>query len=154
LASNGVGQGVRQVQQGAKAARVVEAQQLAAVQVQVNVIVLAQRRIRRHHPQGPGHAQVDPQMQLPQIHQQVLGAPAQPDDAPVPQLGDPGVHRPAQARLAHGDGGEGAAGHMGLNAAPGRLHFGQFGHGLSWVRGAKIRPWIVTGTGNGDTLSW
>src|SRR5271155_4205199 len=88
--------------QAAKAARIVEAQQPAAIQHQVPMIVSLQWRARLHQPQAARHAEMQYQRAGVEGDENVLGAPFDaahclPDDVflEVRRYG------PAQSSLAH-----------------------------------------------------
>ena len=121
-------------EQAAEPARVVEAQQAAVVECDIDVVMRAYRRALRQHPQAAAHAQVHQRAAGGGIQQQVLGAPAHGIDA---LAGEPGLdlarNRPAQIRPAQHDARHFAIEQMRHQAAAGGFDFGQLGH-------ARIMP--------------
>ena len=119
--------GVVMPQHRTEAARIFHAQHLRAVRAgnhQVEVVVLFRFDAGRHHPQMAGHAQVDDQGAVLEMHEQVFAAPAGAQyGAAGQQLLELLGKRPAQAGAAQHHVLHGAAFEMGRDAAPGDFHF-------------------------------
>ena len=90
---------VRHIDDGTKAARIMQAQQ-AATSLQIKVIMLARWPQRflaiRHKPQAARHPQMNQQQALAQIQQQVFAAPAHPQHLAAHQRLWQQAQRPAQ----------------------------------------------------------
>ncbi|KAG0779222.1 hypothetical protein G6F22_010760 [Rhizopus arrhizus] len=116
-------------QQAAEAARVVEAQQAAIVEADVDVVVRTQRGITGQHAQAAGHAKVQHRAADGGVQQQVLCAPADVLDALTrQQLGHFRWNRPAQVGAAQDHPMHAATLQVRRQAAAGGFDFGQFRH--------------------------
>ena len=83
-------------QHGAEASRVVQAQSTAIAEQDVDVVMLAWRRVSVDHGQTAGHAQVQQHVRVAQTDQDVLATPRQRHHHPTSQLRIKGVrHWPA-----------------------------------------------------------
>ena len=130
-------------EQAAEAARVVQTQALPALQHDIHMVVLAQRRIGGDHTQLPRHAQVQQGGTRLHIEQQVFGPPPHRCHRLAGEQGRQFVgHRPAQRGIADNQGVDAPAFHRGRDAATRGFDFGQFRHGQCALRGAQhSRAW-------------
>ncbi len=103
-------------QQGTEAARIIEPQQLAVLELDIHVIVLLGRGADVQHPQAARHAQMEDGGTEVGLQQQVLGAAADPVDGEVHQLLDLSRHRPAQTAVPYHHPGDLDAGKPGRDA--------------------------------------
>jgi hypothetical protein len=94
------------------------------------VIVREHRGRGFQHAQAARHPEVQDQAAGFELDQQVLGPPANLDDAlSREQRRQPCVHGPAQTRLAQDQRGHASAAHGAANAAARGLDLGKFRHG-------------------------
>jgi hypothetical protein len=117
-------------QQAAEAPRIVEAQRLSGVELDVHVIVRDARRRGRQHPQTARHAEVQDHRARVRLQQQVLGPAASAANRAANERGARlDVHRPSQSWLVDDEAIDAASHDMGFDAAAGGLDFGKFRHG-------------------------
>jgi hypothetical protein len=122
-------------QQAAEPARVVEAQNLSGStgggrEPDVDVVVRAHGRIRRHHAQAPRHPQVQQRAARLRIEQQVFRATTHGVDAlPGQRARHLRRNRPAQVGAAQQHVGDDAAGDVRGKPRAGGFDLGQFRHG-------------------------
>ena len=133
---------VDQRERAAEAARIMKAQQLAAIEFEIDVIVLHRRRKTVQHPESAGHTQVQQQaIAIVEQQQQVLGAALYLIDSPAHQaLFEIVRDRPAQAAIPHPHGCQPTADDVGFDAAADGFDFGEFGHGAHGLRPESARP--------------
>src|SRR5579885_1594046 len=111
---------------GAEAARVVQAQRLAAVEHEIDVIMFARRGGGIDDAQTPGHAEMAEQMAVVEIENQIFGATLNISHCLASQFArQRGRDAPAQARLADDKPLDAVADEMGRDAAPGGLELRQ-----------------------------
>ncbi len=113
----------------AEPARIVEAQQAAAREAHVDVVVQAVGGRLAQVAQAARHAEMHEQRAGLRAEQEILAAPLERVDSLAGQLRRERLrNRPAQPRLAHLDRGDRAADDVGGQAAPRRLYLGKLGH--------------------------
>ena len=110
----------------AEAARIVEAQHRAIFEQPLEMVVLEARRVLRHDPQVPRHAEVQNQRAaIVEMKQQVFGAAGDALDAPTLQsLRQIARHLPAQPCFVHAQHTHTFTDHVRLDAATGGFDFG------------------------------
>jgi len=119
-------------QHRAETARVAQAHQHAVVQRQIEVVVFFRRRARGQEAQAAGHAKVQDQRAMLELHQQILAAPPErTDDSSAQQPGQVFRDRPAQPGMAHDRIRDSQPDEMRGQATPRDFYFGQLRHSLN-----------------------